>query len=398
MRALRLVAIGLGLAMGCDDGDDGGSAPPADDGVDRRAIVASLGEHVILPTYERFAQAATALRDAAQAHATAGPADAAAKRAAAQAAWRAAMAVWQEAEVMKVGPAGMADMTVGGQSLGDEVYSWPNVNPCRVDQEIAAGRFSDPAHFETLFPNAYGLDALEYVLFVEGADNACAPQQAPNNNGAWAALGADEIAKRRADYAAVVAGQVARDAEAIVAAWRGGFLASLQAAGTSGSAFPTARAALDEVFAAMFYVDLTTKDLKLAVPAGIAETCGPETCPDDAESQFAHVSKENIAANMRGLRAVIVGNRPGEAARPGFDDALSALGAGALATSLVADIDAAIAAVEGLEGTLQQALASDPAKVRAVHAAVKKVTDVMKSQMVSVLALTLPREGAADND
>ena len=42
----------------------------------------------------------------------------------------------------QLGPAASA-LTTGGEGLRDEVYSWPTVNPCRVDQETGcAGRVS----------------------------------------------------------------------------------------------------------------------------------------------------------------------------------------------------------------------------------------------------------------
>ena len=47
----------------------------------------------------------------------------------------ATMAAWQELEGLQIGPAGSSLSTIGGQDLRDEIYSYPNVNRCRSDQE-----------------------------------------------------------------------------------------------------------------------------------------------------------------------------------------------------------------------------------------------------------------------
>ena len=51
-----------------------------------------------------------------------------------------------------------------------------------------------------------------------------------------------------------------------------------------------------------------------------------------------------------------------------------------------------------VEGTLQEALVSDPGSVRDGHAAVKVLTDLLKTEVVTVLSLSVPQEGAGDND
>ena len=40
----------------------------------------------------------------------------------------------------------------------------PAASPCRLDQEVAAGGQDAPDYFETRLVNAYGLDAIEYLL------------------------------------------------------------------------------------------------------------------------------------------------------------------------------------------------------------------------------------------
>ena len=98
----------------------------------------------------------------------------------------------------------------------------------------------------------------------------------------------------------------------------------------------------------------------------------------------------NIAANLRGARLII--------GAPGFERLVRVLGADELADSLVAALDAADAAVAAVEGPLAEAVASRPAQVRAAYDGIKRLTDLLKTQLVTTLNLTLPDEGASDAD
>lgn len=393
-----LAAVSLaGSVQGCKR--EGASGPT--DSFDRRALLASLTTNVILPVHRDARDGAVALKAATAASlAAVATADEAARLADARLAWKAAMVRWQEAEVMQLGPAGPAAKYTGGRGLRDEIYSWPTVNSCRVDQEIVDAQYRDAGFFDAELVNVYGLDALEYLLFHEGPDNTCPSQTTINASGTWAALGQAEITRRRADYADAVAERVVADMQALVSAWEpaeGNFAAQLSTAGSGGSAYGSAHGAVNELFAAMFYVELKVKDAKLAVPAGLSPDCVATVCPEAVESRWADHSTENISANLRAFRKLFTGGAPGSEASLGFDDFLVELGAPALATEMIAETDAAIAVVDSM-GSFQATLTADRAKAVAAYDAVKVLTDDLKSQFVTVLNLSVPDEGAADND
>jgi predicted lipoprotein len=377
--------------------------PPAPADIpERRPMLASIGENVILPTYRAFSERAASLSAATSALVSAlGTADEAARRAAAQQAWREAMAVWQRAELMQIGPAGMAGRMVGGESLRDEIYSWPTVNTCRVDQELVAHRFEEPGFFDTALVNVYTLAALEHLLFHEAPQNTCPAQATINTDGSWAALSPAELSSRRARYARAAAAYLHGTAQALVTRWEpegGAFVHHLATAGQAGSAYPTARVAVDDLFAALFYLDLKVKDEKVAVPAGISPSCLATTCPEALESRQARHSKQNLIENLSGFREVLVGHPAGAPEQLGFDDWLAERGAPELATELVQGTDGAIASLQAISGTLEDSLARGPAELEAVHAQIKALTDAMKTQFVSILGLRVPAEGSSDND
>src|SRR5207253_1840194 len=131
------------------------------------------------------------------------------KRALAQEAWRTTMDAWQRAEMFQFGPAAMTGTgSPGARDMRDPVYSWPVVSRCLIDQVIVAKTY-EVGDFGTLsLVSTRTLAALEYLLFYDGADNGCPATDAINAQGTWAALGSEEIAKRKATYARVVASDV----------------------------------------------------------------------------------------------------------------------------------------------------------------------------------------------
>ena len=204
--------------------------------LDKRELLASLGDNVILPTLRDFAQAASALETATATYAQSGSSD---DRAAAQQAWRDAMSLWQRAEVMQIGPAGVMGDVAGGEDLRLQIYSYPLVNRCRVDQELVEGAYVDPGAFSNELVNVRGLDALEYLLFSDGQTNACAPQNDINSTGSWNGI-VDQLAERRADYAASAAALVSSHADLLVRAWEPSeenFLTELATAGSGSGTY-----------------------------------------------------------------------------------------------------------------------------------------------------------------
>lgn len=370
--------------------------PPPDVPFSRNALLGQIADELVLPTLRDFASLARTLADAAGAYA-AGPSDV--TRGAAQAAWVAAMDTFQRLEPMQFGPAGAASMFMGGRGIRDEIYSWPIVNDCAVDQTTVDQDFRKANFFESELVNVYGLDALELLLFRAGDGNQCAPRVDINREGTWDALvSSGGLQQRQADYALVVANGVAGQASLLRDAWEpsgGNFAGEVRNAGNGGSVYRSAKEALDEVFAAFFFVDTDLKDGKMALPAGISPECPGEVCPEDVELPFSQRSKQAILANLDGAAGVFSGD--GTAGR-GFAWYLEDMGATALADRMTGQLDAARSAAGAIPGSLTDALSNDLGAVTNAHAQIQMFTTDMKSEFVSVLNLTIPQEGAGDND
>ena len=363
----------------------------------RRAVLASTVSNVIVPGYERFAAKASDLKIALDAFAEAeASSDEAADPTAVRTAWAEAMLAWQEAELFILGPAApMAQ--AGGKGLRDRIYSWPIVNPCRVDQETVRETWGDSTNLPSLPANVRGLAAIEWLLHAPQT-NACPPQAAINADGTWAAMNAEEVRRKRAFHASMLGLQLAFDANELRDAWqpsKGNFAKELAEAGLTPT-YRSAQEGLNTVSDAMFYLDKEVKDMKLAIPLALRD-CAETVCPDKTENPTSRRSKEHLVANTRAFIQLFHGGSDA-ATGTGFDDLLIAVGASSLADTIALRLDEAIAALEAIEGPLEEAVVSDKAKVQAAYDKLRAVTDLLKTELLSVLDLELPERADGDND
>lgn len=317
----------------------------------------------------------------------------------ARAAWRASMASWQRAEPLGFGPAARAGAP-GARDLRDGIYIFPLANYCQVDQRIVEQSYSN-ADFATSLASTRGLSALEYLLFNASSGNACLEALSINASGAWAALG-DQIWQRRADYAERAAHAVLERAQLLSEAWqpaRENFLAQLTSAGQGSATFSSTQQAFNAISEGLFYIEKEVKDWKLGWPLGLVPDCvnAPAPCPTEVESRYAAASTDHLRQNLVGFRRVFQGCGP-DYTGLGFDDWLVEVGAADLALAMVQATGAAQAAVEALDPPLEQAMLLDPSRVRALHTAIKAITDPLKTEFVTVLNLDLPKVAEGDND
>jgi len=321
------------------------------------------------------------------------------KRAAAQAAWHDTMHVWQLLETMQIGPQAMRSLP-GGQELRQAIYAWPAVNRCAIEQALVDKRYQLPAILAGSI-EVRGLLATEYLLFYAGTDNVCAPNDPINGTGTWAALSATELASRKLAYAKVLVDDIAKQGQTLAAAWdpaQGNFVAQLATAGAGSTIYRNAQFALNSVTDALFYIDADLKDMKVARPAGLG-SCTNATCPEALKSQWAGASKAHARDNLVGFRKIFTGCVPEQASALGFDDFLYAVGATELGGQIDAAAVAAIAAVDAItEPDMRSALDQDLDLVRGLYNQIRGVTDLMKTQFISVLDLEIPRRIEGDND
>lgn len=319
----------------------------------------------------------------------------------AQGAWLAAMRSWQRVESMRIGPAAGLSAP-GGEGLRDQIYIFPLGSACRVDQQLAERAYRGDDFADSL-ANARGLSALEYLLFHGGSANACAAGVTLNAGGVWAQLSAAELAARRAEYSAVAAADVLGRARQLLRAWQpahGGFGGELSAPGAGGGAYTSESQALNALTDALFYLEKEVKDYKLGWPLGYVLDCAnaPGACPFDVESRYARASTDHIRQNLVGFRRLFQGCGP-DYRGLGVDDWLRDRGEGELAERMLGALRDAQAAVDALDPPVEEAAQQSPPQALAgLHADIKRVTDPLKTELVTVLHVDLPATAEGDND
>jgi predicted lipoprotein len=387
LRMVLVMSMVAAAALGACAGDDDESVPAIDPALSLQ-LDTDLATNVIVPTYEAFLDAATELEAATATYAsTLAPAD----RDAARAAFVAAMAVWQRAEVMLIGPAGLSTAVAGGEDIREEIYSWPLVNRCRVDQEIVSGAYADVDAFAAQAVNVRGLDAIEYLLYREDAANACPATADINAQGTWDMV--TDLDQRRADYAHALAVLVTREAQRLVDAWSpdaGNFLAQMTMPGAGADpAYADSQHAMNAITDAMFYIEFKTRDLKLPVP--------DSTSPFMVESDWAELSLDEIRQNLVGFQQLFLGGESGTDAN-GFDDVLVTLGREDLATQMGTEIEGAIAAVDAIDPPLEDAVTGDAADVQSLFDEIRDLTTLLKNEFTAVLRVQRPVNVTGDID
>jgi predicted lipoprotein len=366
---------------------------------EQRDLVRDLVDNILMPAYEQFELDAASLKSSIDSYcsALADAGDTPAALALAQGEWMNAMDTWQQVELMLVGP--LAD---DNYSLRNQIYSWPVTSGCAVDQDVVffeQGEINTAPYAIADRPSTRrGLDALEYLLFNTNLEHSCA--NATSAPSGWNERSESERRTARCQFAAEVADDLLNSANTVTTAWAGpnGYANALKGAGSEGSDLSSAHQALNQISNALFYLDATTKDAKLAAPLGLlANECDQGICPESVESSWSNYSIQNIENNLMAFEQLLSGEGA-ELVGLGFDDFLDAVGAESVAEQMKASIASSMQQAAEIELPLERALTEETAKVEALHQQVKKTTDQLKTEFITNLALEIPSTSAGDND
>jgi predicted lipoprotein len=358
-----------------------------------RAALVRTSSECAVAHYEEFLVQARALRDAT---ATLVVEPSSTTRDATRESWRAAMRAWQRAELFRFGPAA-SSLEPGGADLRDEIYGWPLTGRCRIDEQTVERTYAEATFPDTLITGRT-MDALDYLLFYDGLDNGCGSTSAINALGTWAELDAEQLRQRKDEYALAVIEDVVVRTETLVTAWApdgGDFMGDITSAGEGGSTYPDVQAAANAISHGLFYLEKEVKDLKVGRAIGLT-MCEMATCSSSLESQYALASTSHLVENLAAFRLAFTGCGMPDGA--GFDDWLTEAGADELRMRMLAALTETEALAATFDQPLQVVLAEEPERLAELHATMKGVTDLLKTEFVSVLNLELPMSAEGDND
>ncbi len=378
---------------------------------DQGKLVASIVDNVITPTYQQFSTLAASQKDSIVAYCeqekSYTPGDDAAlvadAKQSAQDSWRVAMNGWQLADMMQLEP-----LLKGDGALRNNIYSWPTKNSCGVDLDVTYFKDgnvnSQPYDIAARTASRKSLVALEYLLFNDNLAHSCTGTTKPIE---WNNQTEQYRKVARCEFAVEVATDIENNAEQLLTDWLGsdakiGYATKLKSAGESGSEFVTAHDAVNKLSDALFYLDKFTKDAKLAEPLGLfANDCGAQACPDSVESKYSEHSLKNIENNLRALKMFMQGSNEidnEESDAIGFRHYLIDVGDVVTADNLDEHVNLAIENTKAYQASLAKSLVDNADKVLETHGDVKNVTDKLKSDFITSLALEVPKTSAGDND
>ena len=329
----------------------------------RAEVLQSLTAMVIRPGYAAAANAAAALHQSAESLCAA-PSPAA--LAAAQDDWRAARQAWLRTESYRFGPA----MERRSASLVD----WHPVALDEIEALLAGGeRMTGERVREYLPATQRGLGAAEYLLFGPGR-----AALADGGNGGPA----------RCAYLTALTAVARTETAGILADWRGdgdnpGYAGFYD--GTAASSLLDREAEAIAVRSLVFQVRAIA-NMRLAPALGLDGPADVSAIPSGAAAN----SRADLLSQLDGIAALYGGADGGL----GLSDRVRALSEDTDARMRAA-IEASSAAVENLDGSLIDRLATAPAEVQAVYDRLKEMQRILNTEIVSLLGVSV---GFADTD
>ena len=209
-----------------------------------------------------------------------------------------------------------------------------------------------------------------------------------------------------------MAADITLASEAVNLAWKADFSnyrADFIASGSTGEN----KQALSDALINM--MDKQAKDKKISYPVGIQAACTAISCPDQTESKYSETSFENVKNNVQSFIDVYKGGTGS-----GFDDLITKAGFASTAESIETSAQAVITAIDNNSGTsiYDQATAINDAtsdgactnayaspepvttgrSVCSIAGLLKRVTDLLKIDFVTIVNVNLPGSVQSDND
>jgi predicted lipoprotein len=329
---------------------------------DRRPLLLSLRDTVLIPRSRRFMEETAAL-EAAAARLALAPSEVSLDSA--KTAWKKAALAWAALQATRLGPIAV---------LTPHVDFWPT-RPNLIEQGLAAADPLDSIRLAALTPSAAkGLPALEWLLFARPSDSTLA------------GLENQASGPRRREYVVAVASDLRRVAVANLAEWKG-VMGAAFAGSASDLRFPSTQMAVEQLLKGLVASLEEMKNAKILAPAGSKSSGRPQ--PDAVEAPYAGISLEILRANLDGVEAAFTG-----AGGTGLNAYMESLGSD-LPGHLAAEIAKTRAALAAVNPPLSAAVTGQPAQVAALGAALGDLVVAVKNDVASTLGFNIT---FTDND
>lgn len=368
-------------------------------------MLINIGTGVIARAVDNFSSSVPVLKNSLREYCEALPSGLPTDRQEAQVKkdWERLALAFHEVEAAPFGP-----LTDNVSALYVTIYSWPLLNTCGIDKKVFEN-VSAPVNSEVLPYNTRGLGALEYLLFETSLKSTC-NLRAHKDMEVWNGRSLQQKKLDRCQYASLLTKDLENKAQELNTKWnltKGNFTKQL----IDGSRYKTTKDAINALTDAMANIE-KLKDMKLGRPMARHASCLEEKCSRDVEHLYSGISLASAEAQLKGFKAIFIGSYSNQPAF-GIDDLLIQSGRKDVADKMLTAIDAALISIikaqskgslfeqiEAVNPTLCKGTTSTDRKeeVCAIHADIREVAFLLKTEVLAALALRAPPTNQGDAD
>lgn len=339
----------LFFAAGC--GDDEGTVTPTED---YSTIIENISDDVIISTYADLNVQAKQLLDALN---TLKATPTSLNLEAARQAWRDAREPWELSEGFLYGP-------VDTKGLDPALDSWP-VNQTDLDNVLASSNDLTVAYVDGLDGTLKGFHTIEYLLFGSNNDKLVG-----------------DFTARQFEYLSASGQSLKNTTAQLVGGWlpsEGNFVKNFKEAGTgtAASVYPSQKAVLEEITNGLVTIADEVANGKINEPFSQQNVALEE-------SRFSANSKADFADNIRSIQNIWLGTHL-NASGKGMSALIEPKNA-ALDAKVKTEIEAAISAIENIDGTFTSAIFNSPASVQAAQQAVRDLLTTLQGEVLPIVS------------
>lgn len=320
--------------------------------------------------------------------------------------WKKTMLAYHRLDAAPIGP-----LSDNSGKLASEIYSWPFINSCGLDLEVA--RINTASASKDLAISKKGLGALEYLLYADASKTVCANSFLNKDATEW--IKKDDVTKSkdRCDFSMRVAEDLEIQAKTLFSFWdvsQKNFTKAL----IDGSRYKSNKEAINAMTDAMFAIEVI-KDTKLGVPLGLVSGCNDVSglCPSQTEHILSGLALESIEAQVQAFKEVFFGSSDPSVKAFGFDDYLIVRGHSAVVDEFVQElsiVETSVLKAQSIGVLKDLVTTTDKASCTMINDRtllqpacqlffdVRKLTNLLKTDLLPVLSLEMPATFQGDND
>lgn len=320
---------------------------------DYSALVANLGNSVILTTYQDLANDASLLLSACQLLET-DPTTAHLE--AARNAWVTARTPWEQSEGFLFGP-------VDQEGLDPSLDSWP-VNEIDLNNVLASSDALTLAFLQQQEGTLKGFHTIEFLLWGTSSNKEIT-----------------DFTAREFEYLSAAAAALSADATELYNLWRpgsGNFIDNVLTAGNGSVVYISQKSVIEEFTNALIIIADEVGNGKINDPFAQQDLTLEE-------SRFSTNSKADFADNIRSIQHIYLGTYGNQGNNQGISTLIQSEDAG-LDARVQTEIITAIDAIEGIPGTFSDAIFNNPTAVANAQQAVRTLQETLEGDVLPLIS------------